>query len=175
MIYELRERKVRIEGQVFVADSAQVIGSVVLKDKSSVWFNTVIRGDTDLISIGEETNVQDGAILHTDPGIQLRLGRSVTIGHQAMVHGAEVGDCSLIGINAVVLNHAKIGHHCVIGANALVPEGRVIPDYSLVVGTPGKIIRQMDPSEVGHLKQNADHYVERAQQYLSSLRADPRF
>ena len=147
MIYELGHKRVRIEGEVFVADSADVIGSVVLKQRSSVWFNAVLRGDSDEIIIGEETNIQDGAVLHTDPGIRVILGRGVTVGHHAIVHGCEVGDYSLIGISAVILNRAKIGKYCTIGANALVTQGQEIPDYSVVVGSPGKVVRQIDPSK----------------------------
>lgn len=175
MIYELGERRVRIEGEVFVADSADVIGSVVLKNKSSVWFNTVLRGDTDEILIGEETNIQDNAVLHTDPGIRLILGRGVTVGHHAMVHGCEVGDYSLIGINAVVLNNAKIGKYCTIGANALVTQGQEIPDYSVVLGSPGKVVRTVDPSDAKLLEQGAANYVARARQYLGALHPDVRF
>jgi carbonic anhydrase/acetyltransferase-like protein (isoleucine patch superfamily) len=175
MIYELGDRRVRIEGEVFVADSADVIGSVVLKDKSSVWFNAVVRGDTDEIIIGEETNIQDNAVLHTDPGIRLILGRGVTVGHHAMVHGCEVGDYSLIGINAVVLNNARIGKHCTIGANALVTQGQEIPDYSVVLGSPGKVVRQADPNEAKVLEQGAANYVTRARQYLGALHPDIRF
>ena len=175
MIYELGQRRVRVEGVVFVAESADVIGSVVLKDKSSVWFNAVVRGDSDEIIIGEETNIQDGAVLHTDPGIRLILGRGVTVGHRALVHGCEVGDYSLIGMNAVVLNDAKIGKYCTIGANALVTQGQEIPDYSVVLGSPGKVIRQVDPSQVASLKKGAEGYVERAREYLAALHPDIRF
>ncbi len=175
MIYELGQRRVRIEGEVFVADSADVIGSVVLKDKSSVWFNAVLRGDSDEIVIGEETNVQDGALLHTDPGIRVILGRGVTVGHHAIVHGCEVGDYSLIGINAVVLNHAKIGKYCTIGANALVTQAQEIPDYSVVLGSPGKVVRQIDPSQGEGLEKGAAGYVSRAREYLEALHPDIRF
>jgi carbonic anhydrase/acetyltransferase-like protein (isoleucine patch superfamily) len=175
MIYELGQRRVRIEGEVFVASSADVIGSVVLKDKSSVWFNVVVRGDTDEIIIGEETNIQDNAVLHTDPGIRLVLGRGVTVGHHAMVHGCEVGDYSLIGINAVVLNNAKIGKYCTIGANALVTQGQVIPDFSVVLGSPGKVVRKADPDEAKLLERGAAGYVARAREYLDALRPDIRF
>ena len=175
MIYELGQRRVRFEGEVFIADSADLIGSVVLKDKSSVWFNAVLRGDTDEIIVGEETNVQDGALLHTDPGIRLILGRGVTVGHHAVVHGCEVGDYSLIGINAVVLNHAKIGKYCTIGANALVTQGQEIPDYSVVLGSPGKVVRQIDPSEGAGLEKGAAGYVSRARRYLDTLHPDIRF
>jgi carbonic anhydrase/acetyltransferase-like protein (isoleucine patch superfamily) len=175
MIYELGHRRVRIEGEAFVADSADVIGSVVLKDKSSVWFNAVVRGDTEEIIIGEETNIQDSAVLHTDPGIRLILGRGVTVGHHAMVHGCEVGDYSLIGINAVVLNNANIGKYCTIGANALVTQGQQIPDYSVVLGSPGKVVRQAEPSEVKILEKGAAGYVSRAREYLKVLHPDIRF
>jgi carbonic anhydrase/acetyltransferase-like protein (isoleucine patch superfamily) len=175
MIYELGEKKVRIEGEVYVAPSASVIGSVTLKDRSSVWFNAVLRGDSDDLIVGEETNIQDGAMLHTDPGIRVVLGRGVTVGHHAIVHGCEIGDHSLIGINAVVLNHAKIGKYCTIGANALVTQGQEIPDYSVVLGSPGKVVRQIDPADGHTLEKSAAGYVTRAREYLQRLRPDPRF
>lgn len=175
MIYELGERRVRIDGEAYVAPSADVIGSVVLKDKCSVWFNAVVRGDSDEIVIGEQTNIQDNAVLHTDPGIRLVLGRGVTVGHHAMVHGCEVGDYSLIGINAVILNKAKIGKYCTIGANALITQGQEIPDYSVVLGSPGKVVRTIDPSKGGSLEKSAAGYVTRAREYLQALRQDSRF
>lgn len=175
MMYELGGRRVRIEGSVYVAPSADVIGSVVLKNEASVWFNAVVRGDSDEIVIGEQANIQDNAVLHTDPGIRLVLGRGVTVGHHAMVHGCEVGDYSLIGINAVVLNHAKIGRYCTIGANALVTEGQEIPDYSVVLGSPGKVVRRIDPKDGATLERSAAGYVERAKEYFTSLRHDERF
>ena len=175
MIYELGERKVRVEGDVYVAPSAQVIGSVTLKHQSSVWFNAVLRGDSDDLIIGEATNIQDGATLHTDPGLKLVLGRGVTVGHHAMVHGCEVGEYSLIGINAVILNGAKIGRYCTIGANALVTQDKVIPDYSLVLGTPGKVVSHIDPEDAKVLELSANGYVARASEYLQSLKPDPRF
>lgn len=175
MIYRLGERRVEIEGEVYVAPSADVIGSVVLKDKCSVWFNAVLRGDSDELIVGEETNIQDSAVLHTDPGIRLVLGRGVTVGHNATVHGCEVGDFALIGIHAVVLNHAKIGKYCTIGANALITEGQEIPDYSVVLGSPGKVVRTLDPSKCEGLEKSAAGYVRRAREYLDALRADDRF
>jgi len=175
MIYELGDRRVRIEGEVYVAPSADVIGSVVLQDRCSIWFNAVVRGDSDEIVIGEETNIQDNAVLHTDPGIRLVLGRGVTVGHHAMVHGCEVGDYSLIGINAVVLNHARIGKYCTIGANALVTQGQEIPDYSVVLGSPGKVVRQIAEDKRAGLQKSAAGYVDRAREYLRALRPDPRF
>jgi carbonic anhydrase/acetyltransferase-like protein (isoleucine patch superfamily) len=175
MIYQLGERRAKIEGEVYVAPSADVIGSVVLKDKCSVWFNAVLRGDSDELIIGEETNVQDSAVLHTDPGIRLVLGRGVTVGHHATVHGCEVGDFSLIGIHAVVLNRAKIGKYCTIGANALVTEGQEIPDFSLVLGSPGKVVRTLDAGQRAGLEKSAAGYVRRARLYLDALSADERF
>ncbi len=175
MIYALGDRRVQVEGDVYVAPSADVIGSVVLKNECSVWFNAVIRGDSDEIVIGEQTNIQDSAVLHTDPGIRLVLGRGVTVGHHAMVHGCEVGDYSLIGINAVILNNAKIGKYCTIGANALVTQGQEIPDYSVVLGSPGKVARKMDPSKGVSLEKSAAGYVARAREYLDALRPDERF
>src|SRR5437764_1144208 len=140
MLYTLASREVQLRGgHHFVAANATVIGSVVLEDESSIWFNTVIRGDNDLITIGARSNVQDAAVLHTDEGIRLTLGSEVSVGHQAMLHGCTIGDGSLVGIKALVLNHAVIGRECLIGANALVTEGKVIPDRSLVLGSPGKV------------------------------------
>jgi carbonic anhydrase/acetyltransferase-like protein (isoleucine patch superfamily) len=145
---------------------------VVLHNCSSVWFNVVIRGDNDPIVIGERTNIQDGSVLHTDLGIPMNLGREVTVGHKVMLHGCTVGDQSLIGINAVVLNRAKIGRHCIIGANSLIPEGKEIPDGSLVMGTPGKVIRQLTDSERTALQASAAHYVENFRRYVRGLTAE---
>ena len=133
MIYNLGERTVEIKGDHFIADSATVIGSVVLENNASVWFNAVIRGDNDVITVGENSNVQDGSVLHTDHGQPLTIGKNVTIGHKVMLHGCEIGDGSLIGINSVILNGAKIGKNCLIGANSLIPEGKVIPDGPPVI------------------------------------------
>ncbi|MBY4676138.1 gamma carbonic anhydrase family protein [Marinobacterium arenosum] len=166
MLYSLEERRVELLGsEHYVADNATVIGSVQLHDRSSVWFNVVIRGDNDLIVIGEGSNVQDSAVLHTDPGFPLTLGRDVTIGHQAMLHGCTVGDGSLIGIGAVVLNGARIGKGCLIGANALIPEGMEVPDGSLVVGSPGKVKRTLSDEQRQGLIDNAYHYVENMRRY----------
>lgn len=172
MIYRLEDRRVVRHGETFVAPNATLIGSVVLHDCASVWFNVVARGDNDPIVIGERTNVQDGAVLHTDAGVPLTLGRGVTVGHKAMLHGCTVGDYSLIGINAVVLNHAQIGKYCIIGANTLIPERKVIPDYSLVVGTPGKVIRTLDEKDRAALEASAEHYVENFKRYLRGLVPD---
>ena len=172
MIYQLADKRVVRHADTFVAPNATLIGSVVLEARSSVWFNVVIRGDNDPIVVGEESNVQDGSVLHTDEGVPLTIGRGVTVGHKVMLHGCTIGDYSLIGINAVVLNRARIGRHCIIGANALIPEGREIPDGSLVMGTPGKVVRQLTDQERAHLHGSALHYVNNAQRYLSQLRQD---
>lgn len=170
MLYELGDLKpVLKDPNVFVAENATVIGHVVLEANSSVWFNVVIRGDNELIHVGEESNIQDGTVLHTDPGHPMTLGRGVTVGHKAMLHGCSIGDFSLIGINAVVLNGAKIGKHCLIGANALVPEGMVIPDNSLVVGSPAKIKRELSVNQQKMLEISADHYVRNADRYRRFL------
>lgn len=171
MLYELAGRRpdFRGEGQ-FVATNATVIGSVVLEENSSVWFNAVIRGDNDVITIGPETNIQDGAVLHTDANIKLTLGRGVTVGHNVMLHGCEIGDYSLIGINAVVLNGAKVGKHCLIGANTLIPEGMVIPDGSMVVGSPGKVKKELNDNQKKMLEMSAAHYVHNARRYISELK-----
>lgn len=170
MLYALGDLIPQTSTDVFVADSAQVIGDCVLAAESSVWFNVTIRADNHRITIGPQSNVQDGSVLHTDEGIPLTLGTGVTVGHKAMLHGCEVGDYSLIGINAVVLNGAKIGRHCLIGANTLIPEGMEIPDGSLVVGSPGKIKRELSPEQQKMLEASAAHYVANARRYLFDLR-----
>ena len=169
MFYRLGERSPKKGDAVFVADDAKIIGDVILEDQSSVWFGAIIRGDNDTITVGTQSNVQDGAVLHTDPGIRLTLGRGVTVGHQAMLHGCTVGDYSLIGIHAVVLNGAKIGKHCIIGAHALIPEGMEIPDGSLVVGAPAVIKRQLSDMQKKMLEGSAAHYVHNAARYLEQL------
>lgn len=169
MFYRLGARCPQRGNDVFVADNARIIGSVTLEDESSVWFGVVIRGDNDQITVGAQSNVQDNAVLHTDGGIPLTLGRGVTVGHNAMLHGCTVGDFSLIGINAVVLNKARIGKHCIIGANALIPEGMEIPDGSLVVGSPAVIKRQLTDVQKKILEASAAHYVQNARRYRDEL------
>lgn len=169
MIYAYKGHRPSLGRDVFVAPSADVIGMVVLGDEVSIWFNAVLRGDTDFIHIGAGSNVQDNAVLHTDPGIQARIGENVTIGHCAMVHGCTIGDNSLIGINAVILNGARIGRNCLVGANALVPEGMEIPDNSLVLGTPAKVVRQLDARAVAMLAESARSYREKAREFRNDL------
>ncbi len=169
MLYRLNDRVPEVGENVYIAPSADIIGSVVLEKDSSVWFNAVLRGDNDVITIGSGTNIQDGAVLHTDPGIPLTLGTGVTVGHQAMVHGCTVGDYSLIGIHSVILNRAKIGKYCIIGANALIPEGREIPDYSLVMGTPGKVVKTMDEKAAKRMHAQAMTYIMNGQRFAKGL------
>ena len=158
------------DGAFWVAPTAVLVGNVVLHRDASVWWGAVLRGDNEPITVGERSNVQDGAVLHTDMGSPLTLGRDVTVGHQAMLHGCTVGDGSLIGIGAVVLNGAVIGRGCLIGAKALIPEGKVIPDGALVVGSPGKVVRELDDAARQVLLAGAAHYVENARRYARDLR-----
>jgi carbonic anhydrase/acetyltransferase-like protein (isoleucine patch superfamily) len=175
VIYTLDDRKVEIKGDCFIADNATLIGSVVVGVDASIWFNVVARGDCDTITIGDKSNIQDGSVLHVDPGVPLTIGEGVTVGHKAMLHGCTVGDYSLVGINAVVLNNAKIGKHCLIGANTLVPENMVIPDGSMVVGSPAKIKKQLSVEMQEVLELQAQHYVENGRRFSSSLKKDPRY
>lgn len=172
MKYRLEDTRVDAHPDSWTASSADVIGKVRLDEGASVWFGAVIRGDNELIHIGRNSNVQDGAVLHTDMGSPLTLGTGVTVGHQAMLHGCEVGDYSLIGIHAVVLNGAKIGKHCIIGANALVTEGKVIPDGSLVMGSPARVVRELTDEQRRGLEASAAHYVDNARRYARGLEAD---
>lgn len=169
MIYQLGDNKVQMGSDVYVAPGAHVMGNVTLNDNSSVWFNAVLRGDCDPITIGEGSNVQDGSILHTDYGFPLEVGKGVTIGHKVMLHGCCIGDYSLIGINAVVLNGATIGHHCIIGANALVTEGMEIPDYSLVIGSPAKMVKHLNEDQALMLEKSAEHYQKNALYFSENL------
>jgi carbonic anhydrase/acetyltransferase-like protein (isoleucine patch superfamily) len=170
MLYELAALKPKLGNNVFIAPGSHVIGDVVLGDNSSVWFNVVIRGDCDTISIGEDSNIQDGSVLHADEGVPLNIGKGVTVGHKVMLHGCEIGDYSLIGINSVVLNGARIGKYCVIGANALVTENMQIPDCSLVVGSPAKVIKDVSAEFQQMLVKSAGHYVHNARHYMAELK-----
>jgi len=166
MQHILEGRRPELRGsEHFIAPSADVIGLVIMEDRSSVWFNAVLRGDNEPIHLGEETNVQDGAVMHTEMGAPVRIGCGVTVGHLAMVHGCTIGDYSLIGIKAVVLDHVRIGRHCLIGANSLVTEGKEIPDRSLVLGSPGKVVRTLSDDEVDKLHQAAANYVNKLRRY----------
>ena len=170
MIYSLGEVRVKAEGDYYVADSATVLGNVLLKAGSSVWFNAVLRGDNELITIGVGSNVQDGSILHSDPGFPLTLGTNVTVGHKVMLHGCTIGDNTLIGINSVILNGARIGKNCLIGANALITEGKQIPDNSMVLGSPGKVVKNLDEKQIAFLSAAAKGYVLNARRFSADLK-----
>ena len=172
MRYSLGDRRIETRGDFFIAESATVIGSVVLENNASVWFNAVVRGDCDVITIGENSNVQDGSVLHADIGVPLTIGRNVTVGHKVMLHGCTIGDYSLVGINAVVLNGAKIGKYCLIGANALIPEGKEIPDFSVVMGSPGKIVKTVGDAQKAMLEMSALHYVENFKRFRRDLKRE---
>jgi carbonic anhydrase/acetyltransferase-like protein (isoleucine patch superfamily) len=168
-IYRIGELTPEVDDSVYVAKEATVIGNVRLEANTSVWPGAVLRADNDRITIGRNGNVQEGAVLHVDPGFPMQLGENVTIGHQAMLHGCTVGDCSLIGIQAVLLNGAVIGKNCIVGAGAVVTEGKVFPDRSLILGAPAKVVRQLSDAEVERLQSIADGYVRRRDLYKTAL------
>ena len=169
-IYQLGDLSPEIDSSAYITDSAIIIGKVKIDAKASVWFGTVIRGDNELIHIGENSNLQESCTLHTDPGFPLTVGKNVTVGHQAMLHGCSVGEGSLIGIQAVILNGAKIGKNCLVGAGALVTEGKEFPDNSLIVGSPAKVIRILDDAAIQKMHANTNNYVQRGQAYKTELR-----
>ena len=170
-LFSLGDKQVRLVGaDHYIAYDATLVGSVTLLDAANVWFKVVIRAENDQITIGEGTNVQDGSVLHVDPGYPMQLGRGVTIGHKAMLHGCTVGDGALIGINSVVLNGAKIGAGSLVGANSLIPEGKEIPEGVLVVGSPAKIVRELTAEQKAGLRRIAQGYVERAARYRKELK-----
>ena len=159
MIYELNGKKPECHGDHWIADSAAVIGNVILGDQVSIWFNAVLRGDNDPITVGRASNIQDSSVLHTDIGSPLTIEEGVTVGHKVMLHGCFIGKNSLIGINSVVLNGARVGKNCLVGANSLIPEGKDIPDGSLVMGSPAKVIRQLDERAIEGLRISAQNYI----------------
>ncbi len=169
-VYQLGSEIPRIADSAWVADSAQVIGAVELADDVGVWFCAVLRADTEPIRIGRGSNVQDGSVFHADPGFPLTLGENVTVGHQAMLHGCAVGDGTLIGIQAVVLNGAKIGRFCLVAAGAVVTGGREFPDGSLIVGSPARVVRPLRPEEIDGLRRGAQHYIENARRFRGELK-----
>jgi len=168
-IYRLGEDSPRIGEGAWVADSAQLIGRVALGEQASVWFNAVLRGDNEWITLGARTNIQESSVLHTDMGFPLVLGDDVTVGHQVMLHGCTVGDGSLIGIQSVVLNGAKIGRQCLVGAGSVVTEGKEFPDGSLIFGSPAKLVRVLSEEQRLRLMASAAHYVQNAARYRQSL------
>lgn len=170
MIYSLGERSPELQGDGhFIADNATIIGSVRLKDKASVWFNCVLRGDNDWLEIGERSNIQDGSVLHADPGVPLTIGNDVTVGHKVMLHGCSIGNNSLIGIGSTVLNNAKIGNNCLVGAHALITENKEFPDGSLILGSPAKVVRQLNDEEIAQIRWSAKIYVENVARFRSDL------
>ncbi len=169
-IYELDGNAPHLSEGAWVAESAEVIGKVELHKNASIWPKVVVRGDNDLIQIGEGSNVQDASILHTDPGYPLVIGKEVTIGHQVMLHGCSIGDGSLIGIGAVVLNGAKIGKNCLVGAGALVTEGKEFPDGSMIIGSPAKVVKALSPEQITGIQGIAGRYVKNAQRYMKTLK-----
>ena len=170
MFYDLENKKLKNSGENWVAPNAVIIGDVTLDKNSSIWFNATLRGDIENIHIGEGSNIQDGSVLHTDPGCPLKVGKNVTVGHLVMLHGCTIGDNSLIGIGAVILNNAKIGNNCVIGAKSLITENKKIPDNSLVVGSPGRVIRKVTEQEIKAVKENAIRYQENWKKYSKSIK-----
>ncbi|HUO54969.1 MAG TPA: gamma carbonic anhydrase family protein [Rhodoblastus sp.] len=158
------------EGRYFVAPDANLIGRVRLREDANVWFGATLRGDNEWIDVGARSNIQDLSVLHTDMGCPLTIGPDVTIGHAVILHGCAIGEGSLIGMGATIMNNAKIGKFCIIGANALIPEGKEYPDFSLIVGAPGKVIRTLDPSAGDGLLKSARHYVENGRRYAAGLK-----
>lgn len=169
-LYQLGEHIPQIHETAHIADSADVIGQVEMAENSSVWYGVVVRADTDRIRIGRGSNIQDNTVLHTDAGIELVIGENVTVGHQCMLHGCSIGDGSLIGIGAIVLNRARIGRHCIVGAGALVTEGKEFPDYAMILGSPAKVVKTLTPEEAERFQHGAVHYVDNARRHRDGLR-----
>lgn len=169
-VYELGDLTPDIHETAWVAPTAAVIGNVFLAEQSSIWFGAVLRGDNEPIRIGERSNIQDNSILHTDPGCPLDIGREVIVGHRVMLHGCTIGDGSLIGIGATILNRAKIGKNCLIGAHALITEDKEVPDNSMVIGAPGKVVKTLNENQIAMLRLNAEVYVKNAERFEQDLR-----
>lgn len=168
-VFSLADKQPQLDAGVWIAPNATVIGDVRLGSKVSIWWNAVLRGDNDPISIGPNSNIQDGSVLHTDEGVPLSIGANVTVGHLVMLHGCTIGDGALIGIGSIVLNRAVIGANSIVGANTLIPEGKVYPERVLIVGSPGKVVRELSDEEVARLQHSAEHYVANAQRYRDRL------
>jgi len=169
MIYALAERNPRIAERTYVADNATLIGSVILAEDASVWFGAVIRADNDQVAIGQGSNIQDGSVIHTDPDFPVEIGERVTVGHRVVLHGCRIGDGTLVGINSVVLNGASIGENCIIGANSMVTSNKKIPPGSLVIGSPAKVVRELNEAELNMLASAADSYIEKIPLYRDAL------
>lgn len=170
-VYSLDDQTPELADDVWVADTASVVGNVRLEEGASVWFGTVIRGDNEQIKIGKNSNIQDNSVLHSDLGSPLTIGENVTVGHQAMLHGCTIGNNTLVGIGATILNGTTIGKNCLIGAHALITENKVIPDNSVVMGAPGRVIKQVPPAQESMLKASADYYVQNAKRFKNGLNA----
>lgn len=170
-LYTLGPKTPQLATTAWVAPNATLIGDIRLGENASIWWNATLRGDNDPIHIGANTNIQDGSVLHTDEGIPMHIGDNVTVGHLVMLHGCTVGEGSLIGIGSILLNRCVIGKHSIVGANTLIPEGKVYPDRSLIVGSPGKVVRELTDEEVARLAASAAHYVQNALRYRSQLQA----
>lgn len=169
-VYELDGVAPKLGAGSWVADSAQVMGDVTLAENASVWFGAVLRGDTETIAVGRNSNIQDGSVLHADHGCPLTIGENVTVGHQVMLHGCTIGDNSLIGIQAVVLNQARIGRNCIVGAGSVVTEGKEFPDNSLIIGAPARVVRTLDEAAAAKLRESAEHYVDNARRFAKGLK-----
>lgn len=175
MLYTLEGHAARFHGsRHFVAPNATIIGSVILEEDASVWFGAILRGDNEPINIGRGSNIQDACVLHTDPGAPLSVGANCTVGHMVMLHGCTIGEQCLVGIGSVILNHAVIGKNSIVGAKTLIPEGKVFPEGSLILGSPGKVVRALTPEEIAAIAQAARNYVTNAERYLKELRLDGR-
>ncbi len=169
-VYQIDDHQPDIHPSAWVADSAEVIGRVTLAENASVWYGAVLRGDNDTISVGRNSNVQDGSVLHTDAGAPLVIGDDVTVGHQVVLHGCSIGDGALVGIGAVVLNRARIGRHCIVGAGALISEGKEFPDGVLIVGAPAKVVRELTPEQIDRLRMSATHYVAQQRRHATRVK-----
>ena len=159
MIYDFENKSLKREGKNWIAPNATIIGDIVIKNDASIWFNAVLRGDIEQIIVDEGSNIQDGSVLHTDPGCPLTIGKRVTVGHMVMLHGCTIGDNTLVGIGSIILNKAKVGSNCIIGANSLITENKTIPDNSLVLGSPGKVVREITKEESNYIKENTEEYI----------------
>jgi carbonic anhydrase/acetyltransferase-like protein (isoleucine patch superfamily) len=172
MKYSFEDRKVVCKGDYWIAPDAIVIGSVVMEPNASVWFGCIVRADNDTITIGENSQLQDGCVVHTDKGFPLVIGKNVSVGHMAMLHGCTIGDGSLIGIKSVILNGAKVGRNCLIGAGSLIAENKEIPDGSLVIGAPGKVVRKLSDEAIRRINSASDHYVQKFRRYRKAFKPD---
>lgn len=169
-VYEVDGKTPQVDSTAWIADSARVMGHVTLGPDASVWFGCVLRGDTESMTIGEGSNIQDLTVMHADHGLPLTIGKHVTVGHKVMLHGCTIGDESLIGIGAIVLNGARIGKNCLVGAGSLVTEGKEFPDGSMIMGTPAKVVRQLTPEQIEGLRLSAQHYIDNARMFRATLK-----